>query len=83
MKPKEKAEKIKNDFGGIYFGSSRLDTDPMVVKQCAIIAVKLALEILESFGYQGAMYDDFETGNIVTTNEVDPIIYWQKLIEKL
>ena len=93
MTPKEKAEAIKKefqcDFDLFYYdensetciATGKLTSNSK--KQCSIIAVKLAMQILEAFGYEGAMYDDFDTGNIVTTSEVNPCDYWQKVIENI
>ena len=45
--------------------------------KCAIIEVNEIINALESFGYQGAFYDDFETNKMVNTSENNPTEYWR------
>ena len=82
MTPKEKAEELVDKFYPMFTNSVR-DT---LAKQCALIAVDEMLSALDSFGYTGCMYDDFETGRILYTDDKDPSEYWQEVkqeIEKL
>ena len=80
--PKEKAEELLSKMAmpkNIYQGTE-------LAKQCALIAVDEMLSALDSFGYTGCMYGDFETGRILYTDDKDPSEYWQEVkqeIEKL
>lgn len=57
-----------------------------LAKKQALIAVDKIIEALESFGYVGAMFDDFKTEQITNTSETNPTDYWYEVkqeIEKL
>lgn len=92
--PKEKAQELIEKFREFVNSEIAGETDFVFsrkqqtanAKQCAIIAVNTTIAALEKFGYCGAMYDDFETGEITTTDETLPETYWQQVkaeIEKL
>jgi hypothetical protein len=49
----------------------------------ALIAVDEIIEALESFGYSQTMFDDFETGNITTTDKKSPTEYFYKVKEEI
>ena len=51
--------------------------------ECAIIAVDGIISTLYHFGYLGAMYDDFETGRIITTDEKLPEVFWNEVKNEL
>lgn len=82
--PKEKAadliEKFKSSIS--YCGQTDLDILEDA-KDCAIIAVDGIIEALNAFGYVGAMYDDFETGDKVFTTDKDPTEFWQQVKNEL
>jgi hypothetical protein len=68
MNPKEQAQNILLEFGS---------------KKLAKLHVKRVIEVLDSFGYIGAMYDDFETGDKVFTDNKDPQDYWNEVLKKI
>lgn len=81
MKPADKAVEIF-DFYGCNFDIN----GESVQKINANNHVDSIINALEAFGYDGSMYDDYETGGITTTNEKDPCAYWRdvkKELEKL
>lgn len=85
MPPKEKAIELVMSFMKIK------DTNDMgwagmnnhMAKQCALIAVDEILSALDSFGYTGCMYDDFETGHVLYTDDKDPSEYWQEVKQEI
>ena len=52
-------------------------------KQCALIAVNEIIEALEAFGYSNAMYDDFATGQITSTDKTCPTEFWLSVKEAI
>ena len=89
MTPKEKAEELVGKNYEMFINDEDehyTKTAWRLSKQCALIAVDEMLNALDSFGYTGCMYDDFETGHILYTDDKDPSDYWQEVkqeIEKL
>ena len=87
MTPKEKAEELFGKYATyVVMWAGDVNTTHQNCKQCALIAVDEMLNALDSFGYTGCMYDDFETGHILYTDDKDPSDYWQEVkqeIEKL
>jgi len=68
MTPKEKADELRNTFKGRF---------------TAIFVVNEIIATLDHFGYSGIMYDDFETGQLTTTDEKLPEDYWNKVKSEL
>lgn len=68
MTPQQRADKLIETF--YYY--------PTCIK-----VVKQIIEALEHFDYACAMYDDFETLLITTTDKTDPCEYWQKVMSIL
>lgn len=48
-------------------------------RKLALMCVAEIIQALESFSYNGAMYDDFETGKITITDEKLPEEYWKQV----
>jgi len=59
------------------------ETEQTRAKACAAMCVKEIIEAVEAFGYCHAMYDDYETGQITTTDEKNPTDHWNKVLEHI
>lgn len=82
MKPEDRAVEIVRELVFFKLGNYPFDK----AKQIAVFHVDGIIEAVEAFGYSGSIFDDYETGNITTTDEKDPSVYWREVkmeIEKL
>lgn len=81
MTPKEKATELVSRFKEFISYTGQLENDLLDdARGMALICVDEIIRTLDAFGYVGTMYDDFETGQIVTTGttDADPCDYWKK-----
>lgn len=82
MNPKKKAEELVEKYQKIKHSVSNHMQSKRSV-QCSIIAVDEIIAAFNNFGYIGAMYNDFETGRIVTTDEILPETFWNEVKNEL
>lgn len=86
MTPKELAEQLIHNFTAHTVSNLGGDQTYANAKECANIAVDEILKAVDNFGYTGTMFNDFETGQILMSDEKDPCAYWQLVkteLEKL
>ena len=84
MTPKQRADNMYNKMSDALLEHDVWHSS-VILKAC-LVSVNQIIEAIECFGYAGCMFDDFETGRIVTTNDKDPSKYWQEVkteLEKL
>ena len=81
----EAAEKAKELYSK--YKDEMIEADSYFVesgaKACALMAVDEIIKALESFGYVGAMFDDFKTAQITNTSETNPTDYWHEVKKEL
>jgi hypothetical protein len=78
MTPKGKALELYESFTPHWQSVN----EPLIhneVRRCALQCVDKIIEALDAFGYTRTMYDDFETGQCITSNDADPCDYWKKV----
>jgi hypothetical protein len=87
MTPEEKAKELVDKYFDSILKSVNSDLytsnyyDAAI--QCALICAAEIIQSLEAFGYSGAMYDDYQTGRITTTDDRLPEEYWIKVKEEI
>ena len=79
MTPQEKADELIAKF----IWNPQTKENMRKAHHAAALCVHQIIEVLDAFGYSGAMYDDFETGQITTTDELLPEVFWVKVLESL